>query len=146
MKEQNEWESSKKNFLLVDYATYKEGLSSILEREVKAFAVNSFGKGILDKIDVEITRYDEPDGEWLSIHLLFKEYEYFSQAHGKQLQCLSIYLLNNGIKAFYDDGKFFSKIQYEWISGSEFQSGLHEAHGLPTKDLYNKFNNYMLTC
>ncbi|MBC2724510.1 hypothetical protein [Desulfosporosinus sp.] len=142
MQEQDQG-SPNKSFLIVDRLPDQD-LISVLEREVALFAVHHFGKDILDKTEIKID-IDFESGE-LKIDLLFKEFEYICQVRGKQLQCFSLYLTDQGYQVFCDNGSFFSKVVYQWDVGSEFQADVKEVYGLRTRGLYDKFTDFILTC
>ncbi|MBC2724511.1 hypothetical protein [Desulfosporosinus sp.] len=137
-----------KNFLIIDDCTDDE-FYSMMEKKVKLFAVQLFGKDILDKIEVEVTLTEDDDlEEHLSICMIFKELKYYSVLRGKELQSINLILENNGYQAFYDKrtGNYFSKLVYQFKTGWGFQNDLENAYDLPTWDIYNKYNDFILTC
>lgn len=136
----------RKNFLIVDNHNYhNKGLESLLEVQVKRFISDTLGKDVLDKVDLEIYHYDEHDEEYLRIQILFNEF-YTMSKHRDNRQCLGIDFIIKGFQPFFDNGKFFSKVVYQWVSGSIFQDGVDQVYGLHPMDIYNKFNEYILTC
>lgn len=152
MKEQTTKEGSnkfmcEKHFLIVDESDYhNKELESLLEERVKLFIINTLGKDVLDKVDIQIDQYDDESyEEYLSIRILFNEYFYNSKEH-EERQCLGISLINKGFQAFFGNGEFFSKVVYEWLSGWTLQDGVDQVYGLSSEDIYNKFNDNILTC
>lgn len=137
-----------KKYLIFKDCTSEE-ITEMMHGKVKDFLIETFSKDVLDKIEIEINCYstfENTADDYLDIRITFNEYEYCSKLHGKSRQQIGIILLDKGFKPFYDNGKFFSRVVYECVTGIIFQNDVTEAYGLNTRGIYHTFQDYLLTC
>jgi hypothetical protein len=134
----------RKRFLILDEGDFED-----LEQRVENFVVKTFGKPILDKVEIKVEAYETELNnvfiDEVTIKLSFKEFPYINKVHGVLHESISMTLESKGYQPFYIDGKFVSMIVCEWVQGGLIQHQ-KEIYGVDTNKLYEMFNDFMLTC
>lgn len=133
-----------KNFLIVS----DEELLS-LEQRVVDFAVQKFGPNITEKIEAEVCEsVDERDNLCMWIELKFLDFTYTDGLNRKHNQSVGMILEDRDYQLFCDNGKFLARRLFYQHTGLLLQRDIIEIHGVKvdTKDLYEEFRDYILTC
>lgn len=94
-------------------------------------------------IEIEDFDIDTPNTD-LSIIITFNDYSYVNALNEVNAESLMMVLENKWRQPFYINGKFESRIVYEWSSTGLIQK--NDIYGIE-KDIVNKeFENFVLTC
>lgn len=107
------------------------------------------GKGKVDSVEFSIEPWyiEEPEFNVnAEIKIQFNEYKYLNEYINEiRTESIVMVLEDKGFQAFWIDGKFVKKFVYEWCQGCPIQKH-DKIYGIDKNELYDKFNEFILTC